>query len=136
MNSVHTALVLFAHGSRDAGWRQAIDAVAARVRERAPALPMRCAYLEWSTPDLAQAVGELVAEGATHIRVLPLFLGVGRHAREDLPALLKALQAQHPGLQIQGLPAIGEHPAVTRLLAEIALEDLPIDRPTEDRQTF
>ena len=135
MNPVHTALVLFAHGSRDAGWRQAIEAVAAQVRERAPELPMRCAYLEWSTPDLAQAVAELAAEGATHIRVLPLFLGVGRHAREDLPALLQTLQAQHPGLHIEGLPAIGEHPAVTRLLAGIALEGLTTGLQTGDRQS-
>lgn len=124
MKPVHNALILFAHGSRDAGWRQAIEAVAERVRAGAPALPMRCAYLEWSTPDLAQAVAELVAEGATQLRVLPLFLGVGRHAREDLPQLLQALQAQHPGVQIECQPAIGEHPAVTQLLADIALQGL------------
>jgi sirohydrochlorin cobaltochelatase len=118
------ALVLFAHGSRDPGWRLAIEAVASQVHALAPGLPMRCAYLEWSTPDLPQAVAELVAEGATHLRVLPLFLGVGRHAREDLPVLLRSLAQQHPGLDIEGLPAIGEHPAVTRLLADIALQDI------------
>lgn len=130
------ALVLFAHGSRDAGWHQPIEAVAAQVRSLAPDLPMRCAYLEWTAPDLNQAVAELVECGATTVRVLPLFLGVGRHAREDMPPLVRQLQQQHAGLQIELLPAIGEHAAVTKLLAGIALQGLPGVKDPEGQQDF
>ncbi len=136
MKPVQPALVLFAHGSRDTGWRQPIEAVAAQVRALAPGLPLRCAYLEWTTPDLARAVAELVAEGATTVRVLPLFLGVGRHAREDLPPLVQSLQQQYTGLHIELLPAIGEHPAVTRLLAGIALQGLADVTGHESTQSF
>lgn len=100
----------------------------------APGLPVRCAYLEWTPPDLPQAVADLVAQGVTHVRVLPLFLGVGRHAREDLPPLVLALQQDHPGVVIELQDAIGEHPAVTRLLATIGLEGLAATpSPLDDR---
>jgi sirohydrochlorin ferrochelatase len=30
------------------------------------------------------------------LTIVPMFLGVGRHAREDLPELVKQLRAAHP----------------------------------------
>jgi hypothetical protein len=34
--------------------------------------------------------------GADHVHVVPMFLGTGRHAREDLPPLIDALRVAHP----------------------------------------
>lgn len=116
-----SGIVLFAHGSRDPLWRQPVEAVAARLQSLAPDVPVRCAYLELTAPDLPTAVAELAAAGVANVRILPLFLGVGRHAREDLPVLLAALRARHPALALTLLPAIGEDPRVTELLARIAL---------------
>lgn len=116
------AVILFAHGSRDPLWRASIDAVAARLRDLAPTVPTACAFLELMTPTLDEAVDTLVRGGARQLRVLPLFLGVGRHAREDLPALLAAARAQHPGVRIDALPPVGEDPRVIDLLARIALD--------------
>lgn len=117
-----SAVILFAHGSRDPLWRASIDAVAARLRAMAPAVPTACAFLELMVPTLDEAVDALVRGGARQIRVLPLFLGVGRHAREDLPALLAAARARHPGVRIDALPPVGEDPRVIDLLARIALD--------------
>jgi sirohydrochlorin cobaltochelatase len=118
------AIVLFGHGSRDPLWRLPIEAVAARIALDAPQMPVRCAYLELCVPDLPSVVDELVQAGCTRIRVLPMFLGVGRHAREDLPQLLDALRARHPGLALNAMPAVGEHPRMVALMAELARQDL------------
>jgi sirohydrochlorin cobaltochelatase len=115
------AVVLFAHGSRDPLWRLPIEAVAARTRALAPDTTVTCAYLELCEPSLPDAVQALVDQGATHVRLLPVFFGMGKHAREDLPELTQALRAQHPGLTLTVLPAAGEHPALTSLLAQLAL---------------
>lgn len=119
-----SAIILFAHGSRDPLWHRPIEAVARQIAAQAPDVPVCCAYLESSTPDLMQAVSTLVAAQVTQIRVLPLFLGVGRHAREDLPLLLQAVQTQHPQIAFEWLDAIGEHPQMTQLMAQIALQGL------------
>ena len=116
------ALVLFGHGSRDPLWHQPIAALAQTMAERAPATPVRCAYLELSQPDLPQVAAELVAQGIQQITVFPMFLGVGRHAREDLPELLAQLRLSHPGLELRLMPAVGEHAQVIDLLASIALQ--------------
>ena len=115
------AIILFAHGSRDPLWHKPIQAVAARIAKRAPDTPERCAYLELTEPDLPHVANDLIAEGANSLCIVPLFLGVGRHAREDLPALIQALQAQHPNVIITCQPAVGEQERLLDLLADIAL---------------
>ena len=115
-------VILFAHGSRDPLWHRPVEAVAARMRSLAPHVPVRCAYLELSTPSLPAAAAELVAAGASTVRIVPMFLGTGRHAREDLPALIDQLRLDHPGAAFELLPAVGEDARLIELLASMALE--------------
>ena len=115
-----TSVVLFGHGSRDPLWRKPIEAVADRMRIESPAVPVACAYLELTEPALPETVESLAAQGARTIRIVPMFLGVGRHAREDLPALVQDLRARHPAIAFDLQPSIGEHPAMLALMAEIA----------------
>lgn len=122
-NTPHTrGLVLFAHGSRDPLWHKPLEAVAAHIAATSPGTTVACAYLELSTPDLAAATQGLVDAGIEAIAIVPMFLGVGRHAREDLPVLLDAMRQQHPQVQFTLRPAVGEDTRLVQLLAEIALE--------------
>jgi len=116
------ALVLFAHGSRDPLWHRPIQAVAQAIARQSPGTRVACAYLELSQPELPQVTSELAAEGIKHITVVPMFLGVGRHAREDLPQLLAQLRTQYPNLVFQLMPAVGENPEVVEMLAAVALK--------------
>ena len=118
------ALVLFAHGSRDPLWHRPIQAVAQAISAQSPGTRVACAYLELSQPDLPQVTSKLAAEGVAHITVVPMFLGVGRHAREDLPQLLAQLRTQYPNLVLQLMPAVGEDPEVVKMLAAVALKGL------------
>ena len=120
MTHTPSGIVLFAHGSRDPLWRAPIEAVQDHIRAHHPGVSVRCAYLELSTPDLPQAVRELVDEGASSITIVPMFLGTGKHAREDLPVLVADLHTQYPGVQFTVQGAIGEDPRMTALMASIA----------------
>jgi sirohydrochlorin cobaltochelatase len=125
MNKPSCAVVLFAHGSRDPLWRGPIDAVAEEMRRQDPQVAVRCAFLELTTPDLPSVVQDFMREGHEAIRIVPMFLGVGRHVREDLPALVAQLRQDHPALTLELLPAVGEMPELTRCLAGLALQYLP-----------
>ena len=115
------AIILFGHGSRDALWHLPIQAVAERIRITSPSTTVTCAYLELTEPSLSDAAARLINVGVSDITILPMFLGVGRHAREDLPALIADLKQNHPNTVFQIQPAVGENPAVLDLMAEIAL---------------
>ncbi|MFX8995773.1 CbiX/SirB N-terminal domain-containing protein, partial [Acinetobacter baumannii] len=87
-----------------------------------PDRPVVCAYLELCTPSLADAAHLVVSQGAAHVTVVPMFLGTGKHAREDLPMLVQELRTTHTGVQFHVQTAIGEDPRMTALMAEIACE--------------
>lgn len=115
-------VIVFAHGSRDPLWHLPVEAVATAIRQRNADVPVTCAYLELSTPDLPTAAVHLMAQGCTHVRVLPLFFGMGKHAREDLPQLMQELQNSYPNIRFERLPAAGEDPRLAALLAHIVLD--------------
>jgi len=115
------AIVLLGHGSRDPAWRTPIDNIARRMLELAPNCQVHCAFLELMAPDLASVTADLVALGIRQISILPMFLGLGRHARDDLPVLLEQLRQHDPEVLFQLLPSVGEHPQVIELLAKIGL---------------
>lgn len=117
--------ILFGHGSRDPAWRVPIDRVAERMRAIDPACGVRCAFLELTQPDIHQVATELIAAGTTQITVLPMFLGVGRHAREDLPLLVNELQRNYPAVNFVLRPSVGEDPSVIELLAQLGLAPHP-----------
>ena len=114
-------IILFAHGSRDPLWRLPLEAVAERIRRREPHATVLCAYLELCEPSLPAAADRMVAAGVGHLRIFPIFFGVGKHAREDLPLLVADLKARHAGLAVELLPAAGEHDELMDLMASIAL---------------
>jgi sirohydrochlorin cobaltochelatase len=130
------AIILFAHGSRDPLWRAPIEAVAQRINQQStqqhPQALARCAYLELCEPDLPTVATEVIAARAEFtrvndlnsiikVRIVPMFLGMGKHAREDLPELVVALRAAHPNVQFEVVAAIGEDARVTALLADMAV---------------
>ncbi|HOE42755.1 MAG TPA: CbiX/SirB N-terminal domain-containing protein [Rhodoferax sp.] len=114
------ATVLFGHGSSDPAWRIPIDQVAQTMLLADPQALVCCAFLERTKPDLASTVADLAQKGVTHVTIVPMFLGIGRHAREDMPMLVKSLQAVYPKLNFRLKPSVGEEPEVIALLARIA----------------
>ena len=117
-------LILFAHGSREPGWAEPFEQLAARVRVAAPEAQVRLAFLELMQPDLTSAAAQLVAAGIDMIRVVPIFLGQGGHLRRDLPLLIENLRTQFPGTAFACAPAAGEDPEVLNAIAAYCLRKL------------
>jgi sirohydrochlorin cobaltochelatase len=112
-----SALVLFAHGARDAQWSDPFRAMQKAVAARRPDLTVSLAFLEIMEPTLGDCVARLAGDGHSRIVIAPLFLAQGGHLKKDLPRLLKELGAKHPSADISVLPPIGE---VTELLDAIS----------------
>ena len=114
-------LLLFAHGARDSRWAEPFEAIAKRIRQAAPDLPVELAFLEFMAPDLIDAGRKLADDGCTVVDVVPLFLGAGGHVRKDLPELLRRLGESHAQVRWRLRPAIGEVESVIAAMADAAL---------------
>lgn len=76
------------------------------------------AFLELMQPSLADCAASLYAEGVRSLRLVPVFLGVGGHLKNDLPAVVAQIRAKFADLQITVEPPIGEQPEVIAAIAK------------------
>jgi sirohydrochlorin cobaltochelatase len=115
------ALILFAHGARDARWSLTLGELAQRIRARAPERRVLQAFLEFQPPTLEEALAEALAAGCTQIDLMPVFWASGGHVANDLPPLLARFRAAHPAIELRLLPVLSELPGMLDFIAETAL---------------
>ncbi|GAA2144994.1 sirohydrochlorin chelatase [Kitasatospora kazusensis] len=116
MDSSQPALLLIAHGSRDARHAATVEALAGRLRLLRPSLETATAYLEHCAPRIPQVLGRLDDAVA-----VPLLLGRAFHAKSDIPAALRAAGADLPLADVLG-PSPLLLDALDRRLAETGLD--------------
>ncbi len=114
---MNRGLVLFAHGARDARWREPFDRLQQKLAALLPGDVVRLAFLELMAPDLSGALAELAAQGVTAVTVVPVFFGQGGHLRSDLPVLLDDCRTRFPDLTIHCAGAVGESDAILNAIA-------------------
>ena len=115
------AIILFAHGARDPQWAEPFHAIRAQLQAARADTSVELAFLELMTPSLETAVAQLAARGAQRIIVVPLFMAQGGHLKQDLPLLVGKIREQHPQLQLQVLPAIGDAPEILQAITDWVL---------------
>jgi sirohydrochlorin cobaltochelatase len=118
------ALVLFAHGARDARWAAPFQRLQQILQRRLQGVTVSLAFLELMKPSLPDLVRELREIGCNDVTVVPVFFGQGGHVLRDLPVLATRLQEDHPGLVLKVAQAVGEDEAVLNAIAEYCLESL------------
>ena len=111
------SVILFAHGARDPEWARPFERLRASLATRTPDVPVSLAYLEFMQPDLASAVADRVAAGATTVDVVPVFMAQGAHLKRDLPQLVGELGARFPQVTFRLRPPVGESQAVLDAIA-------------------
>lgn len=114
-------LILVAHGSRNPDWRTSVERVVQAVQdELGDRHGLRLAYMDCTPPTLMEVATDAVRGSSTSLRVLPLFLADEGHVNRDVRPLVEEVRRAHPHVQVELLPAMGQHPAFVKLLYEIA----------------
>jgi sirohydrochlorin cobaltochelatase len=91
-------LLVVGHGSRRAEANEVVHAVAAAMADRLPGWVVRPAFLELLSPTIAEGYAALVAAGCARVVAHPYFLFPGNHSTVDIPAALRAAEAEHGAL--------------------------------------
>ena len=127
LSSNKQALILFAHGARDARWAEPIQRVQQLIMNQiidAKNTVVCQAFLELMSPSLSELVAQLDAQQIQSITIVPLFLGQGGHVRRDLPELIQHMQHVYPHIDFQLTPAIGEDERVLLAIADVCLQQV------------
>src|SRR5947209_936849 len=109
------ALLIAAHGSRDAsGVEEFWDFAAAWQRLRPDRL-QAAGFLEFEGPTIGQAIDDLVRQGARRITVVPAMLMAAGHVKDDVPSEIQEGRGRHPGIAFHMARALDIHPALLEL---------------------
>jgi len=124
-----SAIVLFAHGARDARWAQPLERLRAALTAARPGTTIRLAFLELQTPGLSETLAELAGAGVTRIDIAPIFWSRGGHIARDLPALVTAFGARAPQVQVSVLPVLAELAGMDAFVVEAILGHIDAPPP-------
>lgn len=113
-------LILIAHGSRDARWRNSVERVVDSLASELGPGRVRLAYMDCTPPTLLDVASEAVRDGVQRVRVLPLFLAPEGHVERDIePIVADVRKALHP-LTVELLPPLGQQPEFRAAITGIA----------------
>ncbi len=113
-----TAILLMAHGSRIPEANNAINEIAAMVKNFGGFEIVEVSFRENHSPNIQEGIDTCVRQGAERILLVPYFLYMGAHVLEDLPKELEEAKLRHPGVEM----AMGKHLGVHKRLAKLVVD--------------
>lgn len=112
----NSELLLLVHGSPNAASNDDIIRVVEAAARRDEYSSVSIAYMECNSPDIPEAIDELVCKGAKRIVALPYFLHPGNHVANDLPDFLEEAAKRHSGVEFLMTNYLGGEPLLSRVL--------------------
>lgn len=118
-----TKHLLLAHGVRRGDLNEKlnarIDALMAPYD-----LEFSTAFLESDTQNAHIVIDRLIADGAGHIVITPLFMLPASHVQEDIPEIVRSVKTSHPEVEIEVRPVLTAHPLVKDIIRQ-RVDDVP-----------
>lgn len=118
-----TMLIAIAHGSRNPAWQASVERQFEMVQKAVGASAVQLAYMDLSSPTLAEATETAVRIGIIKIRVLPLFLAADGHVMKDVEPLVDKVRKDFPSIEVELLPPMGQLPQFVELLKSLVEEE-------------
>ncbi len=79
---------------------------------------VKAAYLQFSDPDLMEAIIDSVRQGSSKIIIHPYFLSIGNHVTEDIPALIEKAKSSFPEVEFVYTDPLGIHEKMVHVILE------------------
>ena len=112
------ALLMIGHGSRAEDANVGMFSIATRIRETNEVPIVECGFLQLCPPTIEEALDRCVEQGAERIHMIPYFLHMGVHIREDIPEVVAACRKKYPDVGIQLGDQLGEDPLLARVVLD------------------
>ncbi|MDD5167258.1 MAG: precorrin-8X methylmutase [Syntrophales bacterium] len=126
-NDGEEAVVLIGHGSRVPGAGGDMEQVAAGMRRMFPAMMIETCAMSLIGPHLPETLRKCISAGAKKIIVMPYFLYMGIHLREDIPKILREEGKLYPDVKLVLGRNLGFDPSLVDLVAKRLEESRGLD---------
>lgn len=135
---LRTAVLIIGHGSREAKANQELEelvaAYEARLRARHESTTVTHAYVELARPLVEDALASL-ASSHQRVVVVPLFLFLVGHAKNDIPIALTRARAAHPEVDFVSGRELGVHVELLAIAFDRAATCGPLDATSARKTT-
>ncbi len=111
-------ILILAHGSKRQETEEILNSLTAKVMEKSGESLVYPAYLQFSGQNLEKGIDYLVAQGATDIKIIPMFLFDGIHVTQDIPEELDGIKAKHPGVRIRMSRHLGDDDRIAEIIVD------------------
>jgi sirohydrochlorin ferrochelatase len=120
------ALLLIAHGSRQAEANADLHYVAEELRRRGAYPIVEASFLELAEPGIEEGAGRCVTQGARRVILLPYFLSAGVHVLRDLTQARRRLAERFPDVEFRLAEPLGRHPLLLEVVLDRARETVAV----------
>jgi sirohydrochlorin ferrochelatase len=127
---MRTAVLLIAHGSREAEANADLHHVAECLRRRGEAIVV-ASFLELAEPGIAEGGRLCVEAGADRVVMVPYFLSAGVHVRRDLAQAREELAKAYQDVAFVLAEPLGRHPLIVEVVADRVREALDWGQESE-----
>ncbi len=129
-------LLLVGHGTRDIDGQVEFRTLGERLAEELSDWVVQPCCLEFSEPDIAAGLTELVRQGVTRVVAMPLLLLAAGHAKRDIPAWLAQATAPFPRIPWRLTTHLGCHAELIDLSVQRYSETLQRAAPLAAEETL
>lgn len=116
------AVLVVAHGSRSNDAVAEFEKVVGLVRTKISESVVKGAHMELAEPDIATATKELADEGVKEIVVVPYFLFMGNHIKQDIPDIINEQRLLYPQIKFKLGKPFGADSLIAELLEKRIIE--------------
>ena len=111
-------ILIVDHGSRsmEAIWE--FNEVVKMLQEKHDDTKLIGAHMEINEPNIPDAIDEFLLAGIFEITVVPYFLFMGKHIKNDIPDILRNKKRSHPELIINYTRPVGINPLLAEILSQ------------------
>ena len=114
-------VLVIAHGSRARGTEEALREVVEIAAGKMTDICVEYAFMQLSDRTIEAGIAALVEKKVTEIKIVPYFLFMGVHMKEDIPLLVAECAKKYPEIKITVAEPIGND---KQRLAEILAEKI------------
>ena len=111
-------ILILAHGSKRQETEKILDSLVRKVKAKTGEELVYPAYLQFSEQNLETGIERLIAQGASNIRIMPMFLFDGIHVTRDIPGELAEIMSKHPGVSVKMSRHIGDDDRIADIIVD------------------